>query len=63
MLRLRFGPFVLFFLIFFIVIFVDLRFLSFYPLTVRDPASTRQAAIVALLGGIAAGLYAGSRKA
>jgi hypothetical protein len=53
--------FLLNFSIFFVIIFVDLRFLSFYPLTIRDPVPTGRALCIALLGGLCAGLYAFSK--
>jgi hypothetical protein len=49
--------FVFVFLVASVFIFVDLRFLAFFPLTIREPLSTRDAALVALLGGLCAGIY------
>jgi hypothetical protein len=52
------GKFFIFFGISFVVIFVDLHFFSFFPLTVRDPPSVPLSAAVALFGGLWGGTYA-----
>jgi hypothetical protein len=44
------------------LIFIDLHFLAFFPLTIRDPVPSGRAAIIALLGGLCAGLYAATRS-
>jgi hypothetical protein len=50
--------FFLFFAIFYVISFVDLHFLAFFPLTIRDPLSVGMSALVALLVGLCAGAYA-----
>jgi hypothetical protein len=52
------GRFLAFFAGAFVVIFIDVHFLAFFPLTIRDPLSAGMSAIVALLGGLCAGAYA-----
>ncbi len=50
------------FVIFFVIILVDVHFLAFFPLTIRDPLSIRMSIIVASLGGLCAGTYVVSRR-
>ena len=52
----RMRNFVVAFVIFGAASFVDVHFLAFFPLTVRDPLSVGMSAIVATLGGLLAGL-------
>jgi hypothetical protein len=60
--RSRMRVFLLFFTPFSLLIFVDLHFLAFYPLTIRDPVPVGRAVIIALVGGSCAGLYAATRN-
>jgi hypothetical protein len=53
----RVRKFLAFFAVTFTLVFVDVHFLSFFPLTVRDPLSARMSTIVAMLGGLCAGAY------
>jgi|1185.fasta_scaffold869562_1 hypothetical protein len=48
--------FVLAFVICGAVCFIDVHFLAFYPLTIREPLSPGMSALVGLLGGLLAGL-------
>jgi hypothetical protein len=45
------------FVVIWVVTFVDLHFLAFYPLTIRDPAPLGTSAIAATIVGLLAGLY------
>jgi hypothetical protein len=54
--------FFFFFVLFFVIGFVDLHFLAFYPFTIRDPEPSGRAAILALAIGSCAGLAAARAK-
>jgi hypothetical protein len=60
--RSRLTAFLRFFAIFYAIIFVDIHFLAFFPLTIRDPIPLGRSAVIALFGALCAGLYAASRK-
>jgi hypothetical protein len=48
--------FIIAFGILWVITFVDVHFLSFFPLTIRDPLPLGMSAIVATLVGVLAGL-------
>ncbi len=48
--------FIIAFAIFWVITFIDVHFLSFFPLTIREPLSYGMSAIVATLGGLLGGL-------
>jgi hypothetical protein len=54
--RQRKRDFAVAFGIFWVVTFVDVHYLAFFPLTIREPLSLGMSAIAATLGGVLAGL-------